>query len=201
MGAVELPQAKALELLLQMFAPCFIAHCVQRPRRRCDLQLCGHYPQERRVRGLARRGHRAGMSEETHLYVEAALAAKRSSRKSVGQGPPIGYARVSTEDQNLALQLDALKKIGCERVFTDKIGGGQVARPGPTDALSHLRTGDTLVVWKLNRLGRKSRASSTWSTTLTRQVHFRSRHRRYRHQDAGGTILLSHHGQPCTDGA
>lgn len=93
-------------------------------------------------------------SNEFRENREAALAAKQSSRKSVGQGPPIGYARVSTEDQNLALQLDALKRIGCERVFTDKVGGAKVVRPGLTDALSHLRAGDTLVVWKLDRLGR-----------------------------------------------
>ena len=106
---------------------------------------------------------------------EAALVAKRSSRKSAGQGPPIGYARVSTEDQNLALQLDALKKIGCERVFTDKVGGARVVRPGLTDALSHLRAGDTLVVWKLDRLGRSVKGLVDLVNGLeAREVHFRS---------------------------
>jgi DNA invertase Pin-like site-specific DNA recombinase len=66
----------------------------------------------------------------------------------------IGYARVSTTDQTLALQQDALTKAGCERIFTDTASGGQTDRPGLTEALSHLRTGDTLVVWKLDRLGR-----------------------------------------------
>jgi predicted site-specific integrase-resolvase len=66
----------------------------------------------------------------------------------------IGYARVSTHDQNLEMQLDALKKTGCKRIFTDKLSGAQVGRPGLNEALSQLREADTLVVWKLDRLGR-----------------------------------------------
>jgi DNA invertase Pin-like site-specific DNA recombinase len=61
---------------------------------------------------------------------------------------------VSTHDQNLEMQLDALKKTGCKRIFTDKLGGAQVERPGLKEALSQLREADTLVVWKLDRLGR-----------------------------------------------
>ncbi len=66
----------------------------------------------------------------------------------------IGYARVSTQDQNLALQLEALSKAGCKKVFDDKISGSHAERPGLTKALAILREGDTLVVWKLDRLGR-----------------------------------------------
>src|SRR4051812_13070801 len=66
----------------------------------------------------------------------------------------IGYARVSTNDQNLDLQQDALKGVGCERLFTDTASGTKTARPGLTAALQECRTGDTLVVWKLDRLGR-----------------------------------------------
>jgi DNA invertase Pin-like site-specific DNA recombinase len=66
----------------------------------------------------------------------------------------MGYARVSNRDQNLELQLDALDKAGCKRIFTDKLSGAQVERPGLKEALSHLRETDTLVVWKLDRLGR-----------------------------------------------
>ena len=69
----------------------------------------------------------------------------------------IGYARISTHDQTLALQLDALEKAGCEQIFTDKVSGTKAERKGLTDALSHLRAGDTLVVWRLDRLGRSLR--------------------------------------------
>src|SRR3712207_9393472 len=65
----------------------------------------------------------------------------------------IGYARVSTHDQTLDLQLDALRQAGCEQLFTDTASGGAVERPGLEDAFSHLRQGDTLVVWRLDRLG------------------------------------------------
>jgi DNA invertase Pin-like site-specific DNA recombinase len=66
----------------------------------------------------------------------------------------IGYARVSTQDQNLELQAEALAKAGCKRVFEDKISGSRSERPGLSKTLEMLREGDTLVVWKLDRLGR-----------------------------------------------
>ena len=66
----------------------------------------------------------------------------------------IGYARVSTEDQSLDLQLDALRQAGCERVFTDTVSAARTQRAGLSEARSHLREGDVLVVWKLDRLGR-----------------------------------------------
>jgi DNA invertase Pin-like site-specific DNA recombinase len=88
---------------------------------------------------------------------------------------PIGYARVSTDDQNLALQLDALKKSGCDRVFTDKVSGTRLVRPGLDDAMSHLRAGGTLVVWKLDRLGRRvKRLVDLVSALEAREVHIRS---------------------------
>lgn len=66
----------------------------------------------------------------------------------------IGYARVSTQEQNLDLQLEALTKSGCEKIFDDKISGSRTERPGLNKLLEMLREGDTLVVWKLDRLGR-----------------------------------------------
>jgi DNA invertase Pin-like site-specific DNA recombinase len=66
----------------------------------------------------------------------------------------VGYARVSTADQNLELQRDALAAAGCERVFHDQASGAKSERPGLTDALAYLRHGDALIVWKLDRLGR-----------------------------------------------
>jgi len=65
----------------------------------------------------------------------------------------IGYARVSTEDQNLDLQIAALKAAGAGRIFNDKMAGTRADRPGLQDALSLARPGDTVVVWKLDRLG------------------------------------------------
>ena len=66
----------------------------------------------------------------------------------------IGYARVSTTDQTLALQQDALTAVGCGDIYTDTVSGSVTDRPGLSQALSHLRSGDTLVVWRLDRLGR-----------------------------------------------
>ena len=66
----------------------------------------------------------------------------------------IGYARVSTQDQNLDLQNDALKAAGCENIYTDKMSGSKKNRPGLEEILGFIRKGDTLVVWRLDRLGR-----------------------------------------------
>ena len=87
----------------------------------------------------------------------------------------IGYAWVSTQDQNLDLQLEALTKAGCKKVFDDKISGSRAERPGLTKALEMLREGDTLVVWKLDRLGRSVKNLVDLISELHRQgVQFKS---------------------------
>lgn len=87
----------------------------------------------------------------------------------------IGYARVSREDQKLELQLDALNSAGCDRIFSDKKSGSLKSRKGLEDALSHLRPGDTLVVWKLDRLGRTVKQLVELVEELeSRKINFRS---------------------------
>jgi DNA invertase Pin-like site-specific DNA recombinase len=66
----------------------------------------------------------------------------------------IGYARVSTLEQNFNLQLDALRKAGCQKIYKEKVSGAKAERPEFTKLLNDLRKGDTLIVWKLDRLGR-----------------------------------------------
>ena len=66
----------------------------------------------------------------------------------------IGYARVSTQDQDLSLQYDALKQAQCDKFYEDKASGAHASRDGLTLALETVREGDCLVVWKLDRLGR-----------------------------------------------
>jgi DNA invertase Pin-like site-specific DNA recombinase len=69
----------------------------------------------------------------------------------------IGYARISTTDQNLDLQIDALEKAGCDKIFRDTVGGANAERPGLAQAMTFMREGDVFVVWKLDRLGRSLR--------------------------------------------
>lgn len=87
----------------------------------------------------------------------------------------IGYARVSTPEQDLTPQLEALRKAGCERTFSDKASGAKADRAGLAEALSHTRTGDILVVWKLDRLGRTMKGLIDLSADLaTRGIGLRS---------------------------
>ena len=87
----------------------------------------------------------------------------------------VGYARVSTQDQNPELQLDALKVAGCERVFEEKASGAKRDRPELVAALGFMRKGDTLVVWKLDRLARSlKQLMETVEDLSARGIGFRS---------------------------
>ena len=106
----------------------------------------------------------------------------------------IGYARVSTEDQSLDLQLDALRQAGCERVFTDKTSAVKPHRPGLSEVRSHLREGDVLVVWKLDRLGRSVKGLVDLVSELAQCDRW------HRHHNAQWTLFLSHDGFTGPDG-
>jgi DNA invertase Pin-like site-specific DNA recombinase len=89
----------------------------------------------------------------------------------------VGYARVSTEEQNLALQRDALAQVGCEQIFSDEMSEAKSERPGLSAALSFVRPGDTLVVWRLDRLGRSLKDLIARVEELKgRGIEFRSLH-------------------------
>src|SRR5215213_4756422 len=103
----------------------------------------------------------------------------------------IGYARVSTDDQTLDLQLDALTKAGCARIFRDTVSGATAERRGLREALDHLRAGDTLVVWRLDRLGRSLRHLIDTMTTLEqRGVGFRSLTEAIDTTTSGGKLIF-----------
>jgi len=104
----------------------------------------------------------------------------------------IGYARVSTIDQNLALQHDALKAAGCERIFADQGISGSVAdRPGLDRALKALTAGDALVVWKLDRLGRSlAHLVQTIADLGARGIGFRSLSDPIDTASAGGRLVF-----------
>jgi DNA invertase Pin-like site-specific DNA recombinase len=87
----------------------------------------------------------------------------------------IGYARVSTRDQNLDLQLDKLREAGCEKIYTDKASGVRDDRPGLAEAIAYARKGDMLTVWKLDRLGRTMKSLIRFVDELRESgVEFRS---------------------------
>ena len=81
----------------------------------------------------------------------------------------IGYSRVSQHDQNDQLQLDALTNAGCQKIFSDKISGSTSERPGLTKLKEHLRTGDTLVIWRFDRLSRSLKDLIDWSSYLEKE--------------------------------
>lgn len=104
----------------------------------------------------------------------------------------IGYARVSTTEQTIALQRDALKQAGCEKVFADRgVSGNSTSRPGLNRAMMAVQRGDTLVVWKLDRLGRSlSHLVQTVAELGQRGVGFQSLSDPIDTTNAGGRLVL-----------
>lgn len=103
----------------------------------------------------------------------------------------MGYARVSTADQNLDLQQDALLSAGCERVWTDTASGATTARPGLNAVLATCRTGDVLVVWKLDRLGRSlTHLVETVHELVARGIGFRSLQEQIDTTTSGGKLIF-----------
>jgi DNA invertase Pin-like site-specific DNA recombinase len=103
----------------------------------------------------------------------------------------IGYARVSTLEQNLDLQTDALSKAGCEKVFTDRASGAKDDRQGLSDAIEFCRKSDSLVVWKLDRLGRSLKhLIETINELHERQVGFASVQENIDTTTSGGKLIF-----------
>ena len=103
----------------------------------------------------------------------------------------VGYARVSTHEQNLDLQEDALKEAGCERIYRDRVSGAASDRPGLQNALDYVREGDTLVVWRTDRLGRSLKHLIETVTTLEeRGVGFQSVQESIDTTTSGGRLVF-----------
>ena len=103
----------------------------------------------------------------------------------------IGYARVSTDDQNLDLQKDALTQAGCERILEDHQGGAKAERPGLKSALDYAREGDILVVWRLDRLSRSLKDLIEMVSLLdSRGVGLRSLHESIDTSSSSGKLIF-----------
>src|ERR687896_1933088 len=103
----------------------------------------------------------------------------------------IGYARVSTQDQTLNLQKDALEKQGCKKIFTDTVSGAKVERRELEEALEYVREGDTLVVWRLDRLGRSLKHLIETITELNnRKIGFKSIQESIDTTTSGGKLIF-----------
>ena len=103
----------------------------------------------------------------------------------------VGYARVSTYDQNLSLQVDTLENAGCEKICRDQISGVKTERPGLQEALAYLRSDDTLVVWRLDRLGRSIKHLIDTVTMLEEQgIGFQSLQESIDTTTSGGRLVF-----------
>src|SRR5271154_5235488 len=122
-------------------------------------------------------GHPAARAKRRLRPAAPKVARARSSDAGEITSKPmlVGYARVSTVEQNLALQRDALTEAGCAKIFTEQLSGAVTDRPALHDALEFARSGDTLIVWKLDRLARSMKQLiETVETLRVRGIGFRS---------------------------
>src|SRR5260370_39415040 len=125
--------------------------------------------------------------------VARAISAPRPGEDGASKGMLLGYARVSTIDQNLALQRDALAEAGCGKIFTEQLSGAVTDRPALCEALEFARSGDTLIVWKLDRLARSMKQLiETIEELRVRGIGFRKPDRSSRHDDGAGSACFSY---------
>src|SRR5271170_5632402 len=121
-------------------------------------------------------GHPAARAKRRRPLAAKVARARPSDAGDITSKPMLlGYARVSTVDQNLALQRDALTEAGCAKIFTEQVSGAVTDRPALHDALEFARSGDTLIVWKLDRLARPMKQLiETVEALRVRGIGFRS---------------------------
>src|SRR6202049_3540998 len=121
-------------------------------------------------------GHSAARAKRQRpVAAKVARARPSDVGDNTSKGMLLGYARVSTIDQNLALQRDALAEAGCGRIFTEQLSGAVTDRPALREALEFARSGDTLIVWKLDRLARSMKQLiETIEELRLRGIGFRS---------------------------
>src|SRR5712671_3040137 len=139
-------------------------------------------------------GHTAARAKRQRP-VAAKVALARSSDAGDNTSKPmlLGYARVSTVDQNLALQRDALTEAGCAKIFTEQMSGAVTDRPALHDALEFARSGDMLIVWKLDRLARSMKQFDRNHRKSADKGHRVSQlDRSSRHDDGARTARLSY---------
>lgn len=108
-----------------------------------------------------------------------------------GMPQKIGYARVSTQDQDLSLQIDALKREGCSQIYEEKVSGKSADRPELASCVKALRTGDTLVVWRMDRLGRSLRDLVEIVTSIdAKGINFTSLNEKIETGTASGKLMF-----------
>ena len=136
---------------------------------------------------------RAGEAATSPAAPKVARARSSDAGEITSKPMLIGYARVSTVDQNLALQRDALTEAGCTKIFTEQMSGAVTDRPALHDALEFARSGDTLIVWKLDRLARSMKQLIETVETPAGEGHRVSQpDRSPRHDDRTRAAGLSH---------